>query len=704
MKKISFNNLKSRGNDVAGKGVIGFRTKLVMGFLVPAVLIIVVGIVSYNRAKSTIIKNYEETTLGNMENSSLYINLLMKDIESKSSQIANNNDLIYYHTYFGKYSVTELNTYYSNLKSTMANITQSTDGIYNIYAFGKEGVPFSTLAKEPKADAYQTFHTSENVAKWEEVAVSTGGRKAAWVGYHDSIDEGLGASSEFYAASYIRKFAKGEGYILIDLNKAEVELALQNSISNDGAMAAFITIDGRETIVTGKGITEADKLKLPDVAELQFYKDASASEASSGYDYINYRDQDSLFVYAKIGNTGAMIYSIIPESDIFSSLSLIRTTIAIIVVTAFIIAILIGMYFTNDINRIIDKFSRSFQQVANGNLKLRMNTSRKDEFGDLANDLDKMLENIQGLVTDMANFSNRVTNAAVNVSGASSEILDAVNGIYDITKLMEQGINDQRLDIEKSYSQMSNFAEQINDAYDGTKVVDELADTTQSTVRNGKDIVNELMKQVTSTADITGDIITDIKQLQEQSKNIGTVVETINDIASTTELLSLNASIEAVRSGDAGRGFAVIAAEIRKLAEQSMNSVKSIEKMISSIQSMTKKTSALADRANDMLKIQADSLNNTVDLFGNVDIHMINLMDKMSHIMDNMQDIMVSKDDILDLIRNIAAVSEETVASSEDVASTVGRQVTSVETLESQSNNLKDQAMELKHAIDKFAI
>jgi methyl-accepting chemotaxis protein len=65
---------------------------------------------------------------------------------------------------------------------------------------------------------------------------------------------------------------------------------------------------------------------------------------------------------------------------------------------------------------------------------------------------------------------------------------------------------------------------------------------------------------------------------------------------------------------------------------------------------------------------------------------------------------MVSKDGILDLIRNIAAVSQETVASSEDVASTVGRQVTSVETLESQSNDLKDQALELKHAIDKFII
>ncbi len=711
IKSIKNINLKSKKiNDKTrnqirsdGKGILGFRIKLIMGFLVPVVLIIIVGIVSYNRSKSTIIKNYEEATLGNMENSSLYFNLMMKDIESKSSQIANNNDLIYYHTYYGKYSDVELNTYYTNLKNSIDNINQNTDGIYNIYVFGKEGVPFSTLRKEPKTDTYQTFQASENMAKWEEVATTTGGRKAAWIGYHDSIDEGLGASQEFYAASYVRTFAKGEGNIIIDLNITEVELALQNSISNDNAIAVFITTDGRETVVSGKGISQKGN-ELPNVSKQNFYLSARTGEPNSGYEYISYKGEDSLFVYSKIGNTGAMVYSIIPKADIFGNLSMIKTAIAIIVVIACIIAILIGLYFTNDISKIIDKFSKSFQQIANGNLKLRMNTTRQDEFGDLARDMDRMLENIQGLVSDMASFSSKVTDAALNVSGASSEILDAVNGIYDITKLMDQGINDQRQDIENSYSQMSNFAEQINEAYDDTRVVDELADNTQTTVGNGKDIVNELMKQVTSTADLTGEIIADIKQLQEQSKNIGTVVETINEIASTTELLSLNASIEAVRSGDAGRGFAVIASEIRKLAEQSMNSVKSIEHMIVSIQNMTKKTSTLADRANEMLKTQADSLNNTVDLFGDVDSHMINLMDKMNHIMENMQAIMVSKDGILDLIRNIAAVSEETVASSEDVASTVARQVTSVETLESQSNNLKDQAVELVYAIDKFII
>ena len=126
--------------------------------------------------------------------------------------------------------------------------------------------------------------------------------------------------------------------------------------------------------------------------------------------------------------------------------------------------------------------------------------------------------------------------------------------------------------------------------------------------------------------------------------------------------------------------------------------------MITSIQDMTKKTSLSADKAKNMLGTQAESLNNTVELFGNVDNHMTDLMGKINHIMENMQDIMVSKDNILDLIRNIAAVSEETVAASEDVESTVAKQISSVETLEELSQDLNEQTRKLEQAIKKFTI
>ena len=140
MKGIKNVDIKKKLNKLfSASNKIGFRKKLIIGFLVPMVLIIVVGLVSYTRAKSTIISNYEDTSLGNVDNSALYFSLLMKDIESKSSQIAVDNDLIFYYARYGSENTAEVGTYYSGAKSTMANIAQSSDGIYNIYAFGKAG-------------------------------------------------------------------------------------------------------------------------------------------------------------------------------------------------------------------------------------------------------------------------------------------------------------------------------------------------------------------------------------------------------------------------------------------------------------------------------------------------------------------------------------------------------------------------------------
>lgn len=703
IKPIKSRKLENVGK-VESSNVFGFRFKLIMAFLVPAVLIVVVGLVSYSRSKATIIKNYEETTQGNMDNSAMYFNLLMTDIESKSTQIANNENLVFYYARYGSYSIAEANTFFTDAKNAMASIVHSSDGIYNAYAFGKEGVPISTLSKEPAADIYESFIESEDAKRWGEMAVSSSGRKAAWLGYHDTIDQATTASPEYYAASYIRTFSRGEGYIVIDLMKNEVEEVLANSISNDGALSIFITNDGRQTVAGAGGVSSEQINNMTNISEEEYYKNILRSEEESGFGYIDFMGESSLFVFSKIGNTGAVVCSIIPESDIYSSLGTIRTTILIMVLIACAIAVTIGLLSTNDISKVINKFSSSFRQVAEGNLKLRINSNRKDEFGDLARDMDIMMETVQDLVGEMADFSYGVSAAAVNVSKASSEILDAVNDVYDITKVMGLGVNDQRVDIENSYSQMTGFAQQINEAYKDTKQVDDLADTTQNTVRNGQKIVNDLMTQVTSTSEITGVIIDDIKELQEHSNNIGIVVEAINEIAATTELLALNASIEAARAGSSGRGFAVIASEIRKLAEQSLNSVKEIEDMIISIQDMTKRTSLSADKAKNMLGTQAESLNNTVELFGDVDIHMADLMEKINQIMNNMQVIMVSKDNILDLIRNIAAVSQETVASSEDVESTVARQVTSVETLDAQSKDLNEKIEKLEQAIAKFTI
>lgn len=678
------------------------RFKLVVAFLIPAVLIISLGVLSINLSRSSIESNVKESSQGNMVNSATTLDLLMQDAETKASQIAGFEDFYFYYLDYEKNSIIESNTLFTSARTTLTNSVKSSVGIAAGFAFGSTGKPMSTTQDAPLDNLYKDFLASEEFKEWNEAAKTIGGAKSAWIGLHPVVDKGTNQRPEFYSASYIRTFYKGEGYIVIDLLTSMVMDVLDNSIASDKSIVAFVSPDGRETIATGKdkdlSLSEGETI----FAGKDFYEKAEKKEATTGEEYVN--GGKTLFVYAKIGDTGAMICTLIPKSDILSGLNVVRTLTIVFMLASFVIAVFIGLLLSTDIGKALNKFSKTFKRMSAGDLTVRVDSKRKDEFGALSHDMDDTLDKIQALIADMKNFGHNVSDAAINVSGASGQLLSSINEVSETVNVMSQGVHEQAKDTEKSFLQMTEFAGQIGEACEDTENVGTVANNTQQIISSGKNIVNELITQVTATSEVTSIIIKDIEDLERQSRSIGSVVGTINDIASTTNLLSLNASIEAARAGDAGRGFAVVAEQIRSLAEQSVESVKSIEKIIKDIQQKTKTTSESANRAEQMLSLETDALNKTVKVFQDVDSHMVELLNKINHITQNMQTITVSKDDVLDAIKNIAAVTQQTLASSEVVDTNVSNQIVSIETLNTQAKEMKERVQELEQAIAKFTI
>jgi methyl-accepting chemotaxis protein len=399
-----------------------------------------------------------------------------------------------------------------------------------------------------------------------------------------------------------------------------------------------------------------------------------------------------------------IICSLIPKSTILKEVSGIRAISVAFVTVACIVAIAIVLIITRGITRSINDINKSISKAARGDLTVDFDIKRKDEFQTLAIGISDMINNMSKLIGDVQGVSATVSNSAKRLSFTSRELLEATKGITATIDDIGGGIIHQAEDAEHCLTQMSELAEQINQLYENTNDNKKIANDTQSVTDDGIHIIEELNNKSKATSEITQDVIRKIQEFEKQSKKIESFVNIINEIAAQTNLLSLNASIEAARAGDAGKGFAVVAEEIRKLADQSMEAANQIQKTVADIAVQNNETVATAKKAEDIVESQIEALNRTIDAFDDISNHVNKLAENFSGIIVRLNNIETVKEETLNSISNISAVTQQTAASAEEMNATAIIQNESVEQMKEAAITLEKDAKKLEEAIKIFKI
>ncbi len=260
--------------------------------------------------------------------------------------------------------------------------------------------------------------------------------------------------------------------------------------------------------------------------------------------------------------------------------------------------------------------------------------------------------------------------------------MTATRDISQTIENIEQGIVQQADDTEHCLTQMNKLSDQINQVYNNTHDIEQIAENTKVIAGEGIGMINELSGKSKATADITHNVIGKVEEFEMQSKHIAGFVTIINEIASQTNLLSLNASIEAARAGDAGLGFAVVASEIRKLADQSVQAANQIQNIVK----------------------ETESLNRTIVAFNNINDHVKELVNNLNNVSLGIKTIENAKEDTLVAIESISAISEQTAAASEEMNATAINQLNSVELLRQSAAALASDSKKLEEVIKVFKI
>ncbi len=674
------------------KKINGIWFKLLLSIFLPIACLAVFGVISYQKSAKAIIDNYEKSTMDTIMAVSDYLNLGLEAVEGKSIEFINLDSVTSYYNR-GK-SGLSTSTEEINLQKPLSEDVMVIQGansfISAIHVFGKTGIGVSSESAPPE-DIYTTFLESE-----EGKAMAGTKERYLWVGSHDFIDRNFQVKKGDYAISLIRKMSYDNGYVIMDVSSGEIRKMISQFDYGKDSIIGFVTSDEREALsVEGQEAI---------FVNLDYYRKAAKGNEISGYSYEQYQGKEHLFLYHKVGDTGAMVCILVPRSTIVKQAEDIKQLNVGFVSLAGIFAIVIGTLLAGGIAGAIRNLTRRISATARGDLTTSFDTKRKDEFRILSGSLSDMASNMRNLIGQVAEVGAKVSISAKKVSETSETILKDTKDISCTIDEIEKGVVQQASDTEQSLEQMTGLSNKINEVYDSTYKIEQIANETKDIVGKGIVIVDELNNKSKATANITDIVITDIEALEQQSHHIEEFVNIINEIAAQTNLLSLNASIEAARAGDAGKGFAVVAQEIRKLADQSMDAVKKIQNLVNTIGDRTRNTVVSAKQAESIVKSQTEALDKAVGAFEDINEHVIYLVNNLDNITFGIKEIENAKEDTLGAIRSISAVAQQTAASSEEVGATINNQVGSVEHLSNSATELAENAKKLEEAIRLFRI
>jgi methyl-accepting chemotaxis protein len=668
--------------------------RLIMSFMIPIAFVVIIGLVSYDKASKAIVANYKQSSQQAIEMSNEYIRFGMDATQATAIEYIMDKNVQSFFSGFLDPDTMGYSSAFTDIRSSLLTKQASDQFLSNIHIISSKVNLTASTIKNPKNNLYQKYIESE-------VGKISAEKPTAkyWVGIDKNFDEMIGLPTSDYAIRYVTGFSTGKALMMLDISTSAIQEIIDRLDFGAGSIIGFVTKDGRE-IYNSSYEHKADQL----FTTQDFYKDSNDLKAGSGSMDVKFNGKDYLYLYSKVGDTGVMICSLIPEATLIQQVSSIKNVTLLLVILSCIIAVAIGVYISTGIQNTIRYIVNELEKVSKGNLTIKLKTKRKDEFLLLAGGVNNTIENMRGLIEKVLDQSSSVTASSTQVKDSSEVFSQATKNIIDSIKEIKSGVDQQAEESENCLLQMDDLSEKIEIVTGKTNEISGIANKTKQSIDHGVGSMKTLNTKAQLTTQITARIINNIETLQEKSITINKIVGTINEIADQTNLLSLNASIEAARAGEAGRGFSVVALEIRKLADQSMQAVHEIEKLINDIQQQTKEAVLTAKEANSVVKEQEEAVNNTEDSFEDINNHVEKLIDNVGLIFSSIQVIATARVGTLAAIENISAVSQQTAAATLSVSDITNRQLDAIHTLNDLSLELDKNASELGQAVDKFIV